>query len=329
VRSKEFKVKTEKAVVEHKEYLLERLKLNEVKEKIRKEHVTVKKKEVKDVSDKTSDYLRLKLEKSKQKTEQRIQELKEEIEQKEKYKEIRKKHLDIQKNQEAEQFKKLGNRRAGDTIKKEYENERKRSISPSSSSNSVDNSISQIPVNKLSKSHNANQIKGIQSKTKFGENEYINGMLQKFELMEKRVQDRKMKKLKDNMLFSELNMLKEEGFRYNHNKQINIHEYLREKNLQVILARQMKAEEKKNEKQLMKFQKRVFEDEMKLKKKSMIENLQKAARNPSSFSPDRLKSLFPEDNELIEKFNFLKEAEDSGNRKIVQVAESVNAREYF
>jgi len=47
------------------------------------------------------------------------------------------------------------------------------------------------------------------------------------------------------MLYNELNMLKEEAFKYNHQKLQNVQEYIKEKNKEILLEKQKIAQEKK------------------------------------------------------------------------------------
>jgi len=159
----------------------------------------------------------------------------------------------------------------------------------SSVSNSVAGSPPRSPPrsSKLSKSYNVSHLNGggINLRAKLTDDRYADELRQKFELTEKRVQERKMRKLKEHMLSSELNMLKEEGHKYNHKKLLNIQEYNRDKNLQNILARQIKADQKKQEKFEILQQKRQFVDSIKMKKKMMMENLEKASKKPKQFLP--------------------------------------------
>jgi len=111
---------------------------------------------------------------------------------------------------------------------------------------SIDNIVSS-PVNKLSKSYNVNEFSGKlsrKSKIKEDENKNVNEMLLKFELMDKRLKERNQKREREQMLFSEVNMLRQEGFKYNYKKQVNILEFNKERNLQNILDRERRAEEK-------------------------------------------------------------------------------------
>ena len=65
----------------------------------------------------------------------------------------------------------------------------------------------------------------------------------------------------------------------------------------------------------MAINKRIIEEDIKRKKWEMMNNLDKIVRNPSSISPEKIKKFFPENNDLIEKFQFLN---SSGNGKEVK-----------
>jgi hypothetical protein len=62
--------------------------------------------------------------------------------------------------------------------------------------------------------------------------------------------------------------------------------------------------------------KKMIEEEIKRKKYLMLNNLDKIMRNPGSFSPEKLRKIFPEDNEINEIFTLFKSNFESNEENL-------------
>jgi hypothetical protein len=60
-----------------------------------------------------------------------------------------------------------------------------------------------------------------------------------------KINENKKKKEKDQIFLSELNYLREEGFRHNLTKIQNVQEYMKERNREILMEKQRLAEEKR------------------------------------------------------------------------------------
>jgi len=60
----------------------------------------------------------------------------------------------------------------------------------------------------------------------------------------------------------------------------------------------------------------MIEEDIKRKKYLMLNNLDKMMRNPSSFSPEKLRKYFPEDKEINEIFSLFKSNFESNEENL-------------
>ena len=78
----------------------------------------------------------------------------------------------------------------------------------------------------------------------------------------------------------------------------------------------MKALKLRQEKREIQINKRQIEEEIKRKKYKMMSNLDRLMKSPSSFSPEKIKQIFPDDKDVIEKFNFLNSASNDVENRL-------------